>query len=110
MLASSSGGVFEPRTMHMPYLFSVQCMLTDSFFTRVSHVIVMMILSPFVRSKSRIGHRVHIAHTLQTWQRSVAASCVLPVPPVIAIEWGVSERVVELVGGRDAKSRVEDSL
>ena len=42
MLPPSSRGVFEPHTIHMPYLFSAQCMLTDSDVTRVSHVIIMM--------------------------------------------------------------------
>ena len=41
-LAAAGGGVFEPHTIHMPYLFSAQCMLTDSVVTRVLHVIIMM--------------------------------------------------------------------
>ena len=56
MLAPSSGGVFEPHTIHMPYLFSAQCMLTDSVITRVLHVIIMMHGPQSACQKSRIGH------------------------------------------------------
>ena len=66
MLAPSSGGVIEPHTIHMPYLFSAQCMLTDSV-TRVSHVIIMM-HDPQPACQVKVAHwtpRTHIAHTLQ---------------------------------------------
>ena len=104
-LASSSGGVFEPHTITMPYLHNT-CFQS----VIVAHCRMMCCTALQCQEKGhtlRTGHRVD---TRQTWFRAERVWSSLANLWTSGARRLLSERGVELVGGRDAKSRVEDSL
>ena len=90
MLAPSSGGVFEPHTIHMPYLFPAQCMLTDSVVTRVLHVIMMHDPQPACQVK--VAHWTPSAHCAY-FANMVAERC-----SILCLTCSLFAERVELVG------------